>query len=204
MSVEAAPKQDELIAKREEIIEQLQGEWATRLNWRVIFRGAWKLAWFMFLLVLGFAVVAAMFAVIANWVLGNIKIQDPIYTLVLFSFAYSAGVSFIAFIWSLCYQIYKHRRTSIVIRGGMLDWGEGEPTDLCKLYTKMQEPYNNESYMNGQTLLRHLFVEQWGFLKANCAEPMLIPSQFVRGNELIQMIQGIASINDELEQMNQA
>mgnify|MGYP003637606328 CR=1 FL=1 len=204
MSEKVVQFREELIAQRDEIVEQLRGEWEARLNWRVIIRGALKWAWIVFLFVLGLAVIASLFAFVINWILSTINLQEPIHMLVLYLVLYCIAVSFIAFAWSLGFQVYKHRRNPIIIHENRMDWGEGEPTDLHKLYSKMHEPFLNKSYLDGQTLLQPRVVEQLGFLSANCLERTIRPSQFERGDELIKMIENIASINDELEQLNQA
>jgi hypothetical protein len=198
MREDAVPTLEELVAKRDEVIEQLQGEWATRLNWRLLIRGALKWGWIAFLIVLALAVVASLFAFVVNGVLGTINMQDPVYMLLLYLLVYCAAVSLLAFFWALGYQVYTHRRRAIVIREDGLDWGEGEPTDLRKLYLKLHDPDSAESYRYGQTLMRALYRDQWGFLAANCIERFVKPSEFERGDELVELLKGVALVNDQI------
>lgn len=202
MSEERVQTREELVAKRDEIIDQLQGEWETRLNWRVIIRRSSKWARGAFLIMFVLMMLIGTIVFMTYWLLGVLDFQHSTGTVVLFIFICCAVASLLGFVCSIDSFIRQQRWKSLTVAGNEIDWGEGERTDLRKLYSNMDNPNDNESYLEGQVLLRVLNAEQWGFLAANCVEPVLIPSQFVRGYELIKMIQCIASINNELEQKN--
>jgi len=197
----------ELIAQRDALIEQLQGEWGTKRSFVVPLYDALALTKLITLGMGGVMIATAAIAIVANLVLGNDMSRVTIPSLLLIMAGSIAGVGsaafvlfFIAFVGSGQFKPIRVEYTILCVSGQKLS-----EVSLCHL-THYWTPHDEESdRADRRACLRPMWVghwrERWDLDRYWLYPVRIRPCGYEKGHQLVELLDQIASVNDELAKL---
>lgn len=201
--------QEELIAKRDALIEQLQGEWAVDADWKSIRLKAFRVGLCLWVggMMLTFVIFPIMY-VLAR-LNGTFNMQV---SLIEFIGLMAAVLFCLAGIGSICVTIqswfYRNHRP-IEVDGALLKWDKGKGFVVEKLHleslTEVADTVSTgygvswifRSLGSSATLYsKHILVSE-----KDKNAPRITPGVFRNGLTLISLLKEIASINVQLNEL---
>jgi hypothetical protein len=195
---------EDLIARRDALIEQLQGEWMTKRAIVVPLYNALELTKLITLGMGGVMIATAAIAIVANLVLGNDMSRVTIPSLLLFTVGSIAGLGSVAFVlffftffWTGQFKPIWVENSILCVSGQKLS-----EVSLCHL-THYWTPHDEESdRADRRACLRPVWVghwrERWDLDRYWLYPVRIRPCGYEKGHQLVELLDQIASVNDEL------
>ena len=203
---------EELIARRDTLIEQLQGEWAVDVDKRSMNRKAILAA------IISMAGMAIFFAVLLPVLIftrseADQAVEWSVVDMLLFfgSISFIVGAVFYVYIWG--HAFWYRRLNPIVIDDHQLVWNKRkrfvpERLDLNHVHSVIRYDGTGSSRLFMAVINRlergsstSLSPVIFG-TKVDHNTPKIIPAMFENGQKLISTIEQIAEINTQIEQLN--
>ena len=195
---------DDLIARRDALIEQLQGEWRTKRSFIVPLYDALELTKLITLGTGGVMIATAAIAIVANLVLGNDMSRVTIQSLLLFMVGSIAGVGSVAFVLFFFTFFWTGQFKPIRVENSTL-CVSGQKLSEVSLYhfTHYWTPHDEESdRADRRACLRPMWVghwrERWDLDRYWLYPVRIRPCGYEKGHQLVELLDQIASVNDEL------
>jgi len=203
---------DELIARRDALIEQLQGEWAVDVDKRSMNRKA------MLAAIISMVGMTAFFAVIVPVMIFTHSEPDQspewsVVEMLLFfgGFNLIVGAVFYVYIWG--HALWYRRLNPIVIDAHRLVWNKRkgfvpEKLDLHHVNSVIRYDGTGSSklFMNVINRLERSSSTSLSPVifgtKVDHNTPKIIPAMFENGQKLIRTIEQIAELNTQLQQLD--
>lgn len=204
---------EELIARRDEIIEQLQGEWAIDKDWKSIRGKALRAGLMLFVGAIILLCVFFPIMYLIEKIKGTLNMQISI---IEFAGIMAVVMFVIAAIGSGCAMIQSwfYRKTGpIVVEGSVLTWdrGKGRVPERLHLESLSQvAAIVSSGGYGGSVIFRMLGASATLYSKHMLVSehdknsPQIVPGVLSEGNCLIQLLFDIAAINTKLNELEEA
>ena len=203
---------DELIARRDALIEQLQGEWAVDTNWKSIAGKAVRLGLCLWLggMIFLFVFFVVMYSI--NKYNGTLNIQISIIDFFAFMALFLLGLSLMGSCCAMIQTWFYRNKNPIQVEGELLLWEKGKGFVTEKLHLEsLSEVADTLSTGQGASWIfrmlgssatmysKHILVS-----KIDKNAPRITPGVFQNGLELIYLLKEIAELNRNINSMNQS
>lgn len=210
MSESQAQSRDELIARRDEIIIQLQGTWKSKKFFTVINLNALKAAAVIgvagFLLAFVGSVLGIAFNLAIGNDLGHFKIADLFGLVALLVIGYM-GIAF-AVMWIV--GVVRSKSADIEINGTVFQLIQKDRSEISLHHlTHYWMPHDEESDReDSRASLSPLWVghmlERWDLNRYWLYPIRIRPMAYQQGQELVRLLDQVATLNNALEKLRES
>jgi len=195
---------EELIARRDALIEQLQGEWRTRHSFVYPLYTALHFTKLMLMVFGGFIFATAAIAVVANLLLGNDMSHVSVPSVLLLVVSFLASFTGMTLVLTFLVCLWSERTRSIYVQGALLSLRGRKDSEVSlehlSHYWKPHDEYSDRADRRASLTPQWVghWLELWELGRYWLYPIKIRPMAYERGHDLVQLLDQLATVNDEI------